>query len=115
MQALAVHKPVHILRFQGGSVEFLPSELMPKILKDLNEARVIDISGKIYACRLFETAEVYDPKDGLAAIIASCPAGHRRRLNAEVAKYKEATGKDMPSHTAQCHLAAWEKESSGIS
>jgi hypothetical protein len=112
MQAVTIHKPVHIIRFSGGAVEFIPSETLPKILKTLNEERVIDFSGKIYACRLFETAEQYNPVDGIAAIIATCPAQYRRRLNAEIGKYKEATGKDMPAHTTQCHLAAWEKENS---
>ena len=106
----AISEPLHVVNFSGGAVEFIKSKDVLDFKQKLNTDRAIQFGDKIYASRLFETCEPFKSKDGLDAIIASCPQETRRRLVAEIAKYKDATGKVMPTHTAQCHLAAWSKQ-----
>lgn len=107
----AIAEPLHVVNFSGGIVEFVKSKDVPDLMKKLNADRVIAFGEKIYASRLFETCESFKSKDGLDVVLATCPRDLRPRLTAEVAKYKAATGKPMPVHTAQCHLESWAKES----
>ncbi len=107
----AIAEPLHVVTFTGGTVEFIKSKDASALMQKLNTDRVIQFGDKFYASRLFETCEPFKSKDGLDALIATCPREHRARLTAEVSKYREASGKTMPLHTAQCHLAAWAKES----
>jgi len=107
----AVHEPLHVVNFAGGGIEFIKSKDASALMQKLNTDRVIQFGDKFYASRLFETCEPFASKDGLESLIATCPREYRSRLTAEVSKYREATGKTMQLHTAQCHLAAWAKES----
>jgi len=106
----AISEPLHVVNFSGGGIEFIKSKDVPVFMQKLNTDRAIQFGEKIYAARLFETCEPFKSKDGLEALIATCPKEHRARLTAEVSKYREATGKTMPLHSAQCHLAAWQSE-----
>ena len=106
----AIAEPLHVVNFTGGGIEFIKTKDVPEFKQKLNTDRAVQFGDKIYASRLFETCEPFISKDGLECIVASCPKHHRARLTAEIAKYREATGKPMPVHTAQCHLAAWEKD-----
>lgn len=104
------YEPLHVVRFAGGVTEFIKSKDSAALMQKLNTDRVIAFGDKFYAARLFETCEPFTSKDGLEVLIATCPKEYRARLVAEVSKYREATGKTMSLHTAQCHLAAWAKE-----
>ena len=95
-------------------MEYFPSEKIEKFLSDLNEKRAVFIGDKIYASRLFETCEPFTSKDGLEIIVATCPKELRNRLTVAITKYREASGNQMSAHTAQCHLAAWAKESEPV-
>ena len=105
----AIHKPLHVVQFSNGAIEYIASEKVDEFKKELNENRAVQIGDKIYASRLFETCEPFSSKDGLEIIVATCPRELRKRLTVEIAKYKEATGKQMPANTAQCHLEEWKK------
>lgn len=105
------YEPLHVVRFAGGVTEFIKSKDAKDLMLKLNTDRVIAFGDKFYAARLFETCEPFASKDGLEVLIATCPKEHRARLVAKVSEYKESTGKTMPLQTAQCHLAAWSKES----
>ena len=106
----AIYEPLHVVNFENEVIEFIKSKDREELIKKLNTERTVSFGETTYASRLFIKCEPFTNKDGLECFIATLDRETRKKLTASIAEYKEKTGKQMPLHTAQCTVEAWNKE-----